>query len=66
MKVTITFESECEDDGFEGSTTVVRGGIDNLHELGDAYVDATRAGGFNYVENVAFEKDDGQMVFSGF
>ena len=66
MRVTITFESECEDDGFEGSTTVVRGGIDNLYELGDAYVDATRAGGFNYVENVAFEKDDGQMVFSGF
>lgn len=65
MKVTITFESDCEDDGFNGSTTIVRGDIDTLYDLGDAYVDATRAAGFNYVENVAFEKDDGQMVFSG-
>ena len=66
MKVTITFESDCEDDGFNGTTTIVRGGIDTLYDLGAAYVDATRAGGFNYVENVAFEKDDGQMVFSRF
>tara|TARA_R110000744_G_scaffold166639_1_gene283871 strand:- start:492 stop:692 length:201 start_codon:yes stop_codon:yes gene_type:complete len=66
MKVTITFESDCEEDGFVGSTTVVREGIDSLHDLAEAYCDATVAGGFTYVENVAFEKDDGQMVFSGF
>ena len=65
MKITIVFESDCEDDGFKGSTTIVREGIDNLHQLAEAYCDATVAGGFTYVENVAFEKDDGQMVFSG-
>tara|TARA_B110000046_G_scaffold94710_1_gene102468 strand:- start:2696 stop:2896 length:201 start_codon:yes stop_codon:yes gene_type:complete len=66
MKVEIKFTSDSEDDGFEGSTTVVRGNIVDLYGLGQAYADATRAGGYTYVEDVAFEKDDGQMVFGGF
>ena len=40
--------------------------IDDLYSLGQAYGDFTRSIGFNYVEDVAFEKDDGQMVFGGF
>jgi len=64
MKVEIKFTSESEDDGFEGSTTVVRGNIVDLYGLGQAYADATRAAGFTYVNNVGFEKDDGSMVFS--
>ena len=66
MKVEIKFTSDSEDDGFEGSTTVVRGNIVDLYGLGQAYADAARAGGYTYVEDVAFEKDDGQMVFGGF
>ena len=66
MKLTITFEHDSEDDGFEGSTTLVRYEIEDLYTLGKAYADAARAGGFTYVEDVAFEKDDGQMVFGGF
>jgi|TARA_R110000765_G_scaffold153485_1_gene256347 hypothetical protein len=66
MQVTITFTATDEDDGFEGSTIVVRDGIDDLYGLGKAYADAARAGGYTYVEDVAFEKDDGAMVFGGF
>ena len=66
MQVNITFTSDNEDDGFDGSTTVVRGNIDDLYGLAQAFVDAARAGGYTYVEDVAFEKDDGQMVFGGF
>ena len=65
MQVSITFTTDSEDDGFDGSTTVVRGNIDDLFGLGQAFADAARAGGFTYVEDVAFEKDDGAMIFGG-
>jgi len=64
MQVSITFTPDSEDDGFEGSTTVVRSYIDDLHGLGQAFEDATVASGFSYVTGVAFEKDDGTMIFS--
>jgi len=66
MQVSITFTADSEDDGFDGSTTVVRGNIVDLYGLGQAFADATRAGGYTYVENVAFESDDGSMTFGGF
>ena len=50
-KVTIIFESESEDDGFEGKTIIERHNIDDL---------------WCYVADVAFEKDDGKMVFGSF
>jgi len=63
MQVSITFTADSEDDGFDGSTTVVRGNIDDLYGLGNALSHAVRAAGFTYVDNVAFEKEDGTMVF---
>ena len=64
MQVSITFTPDNEDDGFEGSTTVVRDNIDDLYGLGYAFADAARAAGYTYVQDVAFEKGDGSMVFS--
>ena len=66
MQVSITFTADSEEDGFGGSTTVVRGNIDDLYGLGQAFADAARAGGYGYVENVAFEQDDGTMVFGSY
>ena len=66
MQISITFTSTSEDDGFDGSTTIVREDVEDLYDLGRAYADAARAGGFSYVEDVAFEKDDGSMIFGGF
>ena len=65
MKVSITFTADSEEDGFDGSTTVVRGNIEDLYGLGQSYRDATVAAGYPYVTDVAFEKDDGTMCFSG-
>jgi hypothetical protein len=65
MQVSITFTTDCEEDGFDGSTTVVRGNVDDLYSLGQAFADAARAGGFPYVEDVGFEKGDGTVVFGG-
>tara|TARA_R110000744_G_scaffold358222_1_gene465280 strand:+ start:331 stop:531 length:201 start_codon:yes stop_codon:yes gene_type:complete len=64
MQVSIKFTSTTEEDGFMGSTTLVRDDMDDLQSLAAVFADAARAGGFTYVESVAFEKDDGQMVFS--
>jgi len=66
MELTMTVSNDKEEDGFTGSITMVRSDIDDLYSLGQAYGDFARAIGFGYVEDVAFEKDDGQMVFGGF
>ena len=66
MQISITFTADSEEDGFDGSTTVVRGNIDDLYGLGQAFAHATRAAGYTYVDDIAFEKDDGSMVFGGF
>tara|TARA_R110002167_G_scaffold193226_1_gene395840 strand:+ start:721 stop:921 length:201 start_codon:yes stop_codon:yes gene_type:complete len=66
MKVTVTFESNHEEDGFDGVTTIMRNEVDDLHALARVFTDSAQAGGFTYVEDVAFERDDGQMVFGGF
>ena len=66
MQVTIMFESTHEEDGFDGTTTIVRNEVDDLITLARVFTEAAQAGGFTYVEDVAFEKDDGQMVFGGF
>jgi hypothetical protein len=63
MQVTVTFSTDSEDDGFNGSTTVVRDDINDLYGLAQVFSDAARAGGYTYVEDVAFEKDDGSMTF---
>ena len=47
MKVSIEFESTGEEDGFYGTTTLVRHDVDDLHALAQVYADAARAGGFN-------------------
>ena len=64
MRVSITFSADSEDDGFNGSTTVIRDYIDDLYGLGQVFDEATVAAGFTYVTGVAFEKNDGTMVFS--
>ncbi len=66
MQVTMIFKSESEADGFQGSTTVIRDNVEDLYGLGRAYADGARAGGFPYIEDVGFEKDDGSMVFGEF
>jgi len=63
MKVTVTFENDSEEDGFDGKTSVERYNVDDLYSLAYVFGEATRSAGFTYVEAVAFEKDDGKMVF---
>lgn len=63
MKVSILFE-ECKYDvGYDGQVLHVREDVEDLVQLANFLGDAVRGAGFSYVSNVAFEQDNGNMVF---
>ena len=63
MKVTVRFDMDPEEVGYAGTTSVQREGVSDLVALAQVFADAARAAGFTYVEDVAFEKDDGNIVW---
>jgi len=66
MKVYISFESSLEEDYVAGETTALRGNIYDLTTLAQFLTDAVRGAGFDYVVDVGFEKDDGEIMFGKF
>lgn len=66
MKVSILFEEVAEDVGYNGTVAFERDNIDDLTQLANLLSDAVRGAGFSYVNTVAFEKDDGDMVFGDY
>lgn len=62
MQVIITAINDIEGDGVDGEMSMTRN-IEDLQGLSQLYADAARAMGFTYVEDVGFEKDDGEMTF---
>ena len=63
MKVSLLFDHDPNEVGFNGSVFINREGIYDLNALAQLFADAARAAGFSYVEDVAFEKDDGSIVW---
>jgi hypothetical protein len=63
MKVSILFEYDPEEVGYNGSVFLTRECVGDLNGLAQLFADAARASGFTYVEDVAFEKDDGSIVW---
>lgn len=63
MRVSILFEECKEDVGYDGSVFHLREDIEDLTQLADFLGDAVRGAGFSYVNGVAFERDDGEMVW---
>lgn len=66
MKVSILFQECKEDVGYDGMVSHIRDDIQNLTELANFLSDAVRGAGYSYVNTVAFEKDDGDMVFGDY
>jgi len=60
--VTISVESTLEDDGVDSQLTMTRN-VEDLYELAHLYCDAARAMGYTYVQDVAFEKESGEVTF---
>ena len=66
MKVTITFDCELENDGYDGYSQASRSGVEDLVTLSQFITDAVKGAGFDYVVDVGFEKSDGNITFGGF
>lgn len=66
MKVTILFEETIDEVGYNGQVLHVQDNIEDLRQLSDFLAAAVRGAGFSYVQGVAFEQDDGEMVFGNY
>lgn len=63
MQVTISFETNVEDDGVAGTSVFIRDNVDDLYELSSVFADATRGIGFTYVQDVGFLKSGGSEIW---
>ena len=63
MKVTIQADFNLDDDGCVGSAEVVREGLEDHATLARMFVEAANAFGFTYIRDVAFETDDGDILW---
>lgn len=66
MRIEITGYFDKDEDGFEGSFTSIRDGVEDLQTLAQQLTDAARGMGWSYVVNVGFEKEDGSVTFGIF
>jgi hypothetical protein len=48
---------------YEGSLSVSRDDVEDLYALAQFVTQCVQGAGFNYVTDVGFEKDDGNIVF---
>lgn len=63
MRIDINAYMYKDDDGYEGSCNIARDGVEDLYVLADVFTQATKTMGYTYVKSVAFEKDDGTVVW---
>lgn len=63
MRINLTAYMDRGTDGVEGSVTLDREDVEDLTSLAQAINDWVAGMGFSYVEDVAFAKDDGTMVW---
>lgn len=66
MRVSLQFDFDKEEDGFDGTLTYTREGVDDLYALAQMVTDGARGAGFSYIVNTGFERDDGNVVFGEF
>lgn len=59
MKVTVTFESDINEDGVDSVVSYSQSGVEDLSSLAWVLSEATRAGGFTYVATVKITTDRG-------
>jgi phage head maturation protease len=63
MRVDIEFYFNKDDDGFDGSTRVSRDNVEDLYEVSRVITDAINGAGFSYVEDTAFQKNNGEELW---
>lgn len=63
MRVSLSAYLDKDEDGYSGSVSIDREDIDNLVAIAQTVKDFLHGLGFDYVDDVAFSKDDGTMVW---
>ena len=63
MRVSMDFYFDKEIDGYDGELCVSRSDVEDLYALAQFVTQCVQGAGFNYVTDVGFEKDDGNIVF---
>ena len=66
MKITVTVESTEDYDGYDGVSTFNRNNVEDLFQISALFLSVMQGVGFDYVNDVGFEKDDGQVTFGKF
>lgn len=66
MKVTVTFQSNLEDDGVDCQTVFSQNNVEDLSQLSWVFAEAARAGGYTYVDSVTFFTDQGKEFKADF
>lgn len=66
MKVTITFENDSYEDGFDGQALLLRNGVETVHDLLNFYTEAARIAGFIDVDRVGYSTSKGAQTWSSF
>jgi hypothetical protein len=66
VKVSIEFEFDDDDDGYNGFSASSREGVIDLYTMAQFLTDAIQGAGWGYVVDVGFEKDDGNITFGKF
>lgn len=66
MKVTVTFQSNLEDDGVDCQTVYSQSNVEDLNQLSWVFAEAARAGGYTYVDSVSFLTDYGKEFKADF
>ena len=63
MNVNITFTFNKEDDGIQQTVDFYRSEVDDLYALAQFLTGAVQGAGYSYVDDVGFQKRDGNEVW---
>lgn len=63
MKVTVIFEHNKEEEGFDGVTTYTREDVEDIYGLAATFQGAASAAGYTYVDDAGFLLSDGQELW---
>jgi len=63
MRVTIMFETDTEEDGYDQTVMLSRDNVNFIQDLLDFYADASRSAGFTYVHRVGYATEKGEQTW---
>lgn len=63
MRISIDFYFDEDTDGYSGSSSASRDGVEDLTTAGQFFTGALRGAGFGYVEDVGFLTDDQVIIW---